>query len=170
MQYQILIVKDETKWPPRADVRLKRLMHDENIYDYDEDNPEFKILNIIKALKVGTEIEQCSSDDLVTRFDRFKIRVVDRIQVLKGVLLGSRLIGVGEDMKLCKTPIFLKYWKAKESFWAPKTSPKETFTLAKVSKDSNIYDIDSEPSDHETVAVKDSKSTSKVTQKVDAPD
>jgi hypothetical protein len=167
MQNQILIVKVGTRWPPRADVRLKRLMHDENIYDYDEDKPEFKILNVIKALKVGTEIEQCSSDDLVNRFDKFKIRVVDRIRVLKGVLLGNRLIEVGADRELGKTEIFLKYWKAKESFWGPKASSKEAFTHAKVSKESDIYDMDSEPSDHETVAVKDPKSTSKVTQKVE---
>jgi hypothetical protein len=167
MQNQILTVKVGAKWPPAADVRLRRLMHEKNFYDSSADNlPDVKILPIINALKFGTEIEQCSSDEASTRFDTFKIRVVDRIRVLKGVLVENRLIEEGEDRVFRKAKIFSNHWIARKSFWEPKESSKETFTLAKISKEPDIYDMDSEPSDHETVAAKTQKSTARVTQKV----
>jgi len=170
MQNQILIVKVGAKWPPGADVLLRRLMHEKNFYDSSADNlPDVKILPIINALKFGTEIEQCSRDEVSTRFDTFKIRVVDRIRVLKGILVENRLIEEGEDRVFSKAKIFSNHWIARKSFWEPKASSKETFTLANVSKESDIYDMNSEPSDHETVAAKDPKSTSKVTQKVGVP-
>jgi hypothetical protein len=143
-------------------------MHEENFYNADADNlPDVKILPIINALKAGTEIEQCSINTLTTRFDKFKHRVFERVEVLAKVLLDQGLIEDDHGGKR-KTTTFLNHWRIKKSFWEPKAPSQKTFTLSKVAKQPNIYDVDSEPSDNETVTAKDPESTSKVTQKVNA--
>jgi hypothetical protein len=144
-------------------------MHEENFYNADADNlPDVKILPIINALKAGTEIEQCSSNTLTTTFDKFKHRVFERVEVLAKVLLDQGLIEDDHGQKR-KAPTFLNHWKIKKSFWDPKVPSQKAFTLSKVAREPNIYDMDSEPSDNAAVAAKDPKSTSKATQKVNAP-
>jgi hypothetical protein len=152
-------------------------MHETSIYHVDEldlDNLDFKILKgIINPLKEGTEIEKFLSPTEATLVNKFKFRVLRRIKDLAGDLKAKGLIeevGQEKERELRKTQIFLNHWKNKSSFWAPKTpSKKKLSSPAKVSKEPNIYDMETEPSDNDTLAVAEAlKPSSKVTRKVNA--
>jgi hypothetical protein len=144
-------------------------MHEKNFYGADADNlADVKILPIINPLKVGTEIEQFPSNTLTTTFEKFKRRVFERVEALAKVLLDNGLIE-DDHGKRRKVQTFHNHWMARKNFWEPKAPSQKTFTLSEVAKEPNIYDVDSEPSDNETRAPKNTKSTSKATQKVNVP-
>jgi len=112
-------------------------MHEHNLYD--PQAPDMKLIPLIRSLRKGTQIEECTP-----RFARdFQNKTMERIAYLTEDMLRKGIL-MKEDNTPKKRPLFNDLWTHRHGRYGPRTSLSKPLPPVQ-SRD--IYSIDNLPPD-----------------------
>ncbi|KAF8859715.1 hypothetical protein BDZ45DRAFT_801399 [Acephala macrosclerotiorum] len=133
------LIRAGSRWPVQADARVRTFMHENDYYDAGDDS-DHKVMQLIKNLRSGTEIEECEHRHYII----LKQRLLERIGVEARQLLAKGLLERSGNGRLQKSLCFRDYWQDRQSSWGPAPSAQKKAP----SKRPSVFDV---PSDEETV-------------------
>lgn len=121
------------RWPVQADARVRTFMHGHNYYD--PDDADHKIVDLVKGLRKGTEIENCEP----RHYTILKQRLIERVGILVESLLSKGLLERQNGRRPQKTPVFSDYWDHRHGSWAPNYPSSKKASLS--NRRQSVYNV-----------------------------